>query len=89
LDDSLAITSGNPDRIKGLRGVGSFYLLGVMHGHWDVPTDSDEAEAKVNMGIAIVVPARHIVEVLDQPELVEERERLENQVRQRNAPSMD
>ncbi|MGZ8845611.1 MAG: hypothetical protein ACXW3C_04025 [Pyrinomonadaceae bacterium] len=40
----------------------TFYLLGLMHGHWE----SSSAE-KVNMGIAIVVPASKIIEVIRQP----------------------
>ncbi len=58
-----------------------FYLLGLMHGHWDLPTpDVDElavddgvgVRRSVNMGIAIVVPAWRIAEVLDQPTLAYE-----------------
>lgn len=56
-----------------------FYLLGLMHGHWDLPipepgsdaiiTDSLRREA-INMGIAIVVPAIKIIEVIKQPEIL-------------------
>ena len=55
-----------------LSGLGSFHLLGLMHGHWEVPTafaNTEEAEA-VNMGVSIVVPAKKILEVLYHPELV-------------------
>jgi hypothetical protein len=40
------------------------------------PPDSTET---VNLGIAIVVPAKKILEVLDHPELVAEREKLEEE----------
>jgi hypothetical protein len=54
----------------------SFRLLGVMHGHFRIPygeTDShpdastvDEEREKLNMGIAIVIPAEKILEVIPQ-----------------------
>ena len=59
---------------------GIFYLLGLMHGHWDrvVPVDvtGDDIEFEsVNMGIAIVVPAKKILEVINQPSLAEKEGR--------------
>ena len=56
-----------------------FYLLGLMHGHWDIPPENKndfvdmDSFGSVNMGIAIVVPAKKILEVLNQPKLVELR----------------
>jgi hypothetical protein len=58
-----------------------FYLLGLMHGHWDIPPENKndfvdmDSFGSVNMGIAIVVPAKKILEVLNQPELVELRQK--------------
>jgi hypothetical protein len=62
-------------------GVGHPYLLGLVHGHWVIPADrinevqirttGDRSEA--NMGLAIVVPAHKIAEVLNHPGLVEMR----------------
>ncbi len=61
-------------------------LLGLMHGHWDVPeqqvqTVEDAASMitsnKVNMGIAIVVPASKIMETLEQDTFVLQRELLD------------
>lgn len=54
-----------------------YYLMGLMHGHWDSPhaaldspsEDFREANEKVNMGIAIVVPVTKIMEVINQPSL--------------------
>ena len=51
-----------------------FFLLGLMHGHWDKPSSGgDDATAdslphleKINTGIAIVVPFATISEVLEQ-----------------------
>jgi hypothetical protein len=64
------------------RGHGKFYLLGLVHGHWGFPVPDvpdagfsldegadSESTKKINAGIAIVVPARKIHEVLQLPEL--------------------
>ncbi len=60
-----------------------FFWLGLIHGHWDVkPTitahdevvDSIPEAEKVNMGIAIVVPATKIAEVINQPFFADQRE---------------
>jgi hypothetical protein len=54
-----------------------FYLLGLIQEHWDLKpgeiVDTDEDNEKVNMGIAIVVPAKSILEVLGQPAVVAKR----------------
>jgi hypothetical protein len=57
----------------------SFFLLGVMHGHWDSPDyDIEPADdialprkQTVNMGIAIVVPAQKIIEFFNQESVLE------------------
>jgi hypothetical protein len=75
-----------------------FHWLGLIHGHWDIKsTAQDEAivdgtlasEGKVNMGIAIVVPATKILEVLNQPILTEQREEERKRFRGANAPTPD
>jgi len=62
---------------------GSFSLFGLAQGHWSVmPEDKNEAnpctspkdDEKVNLGIAVVVPAKKILEVLCHPELIAIRE---------------
>jgi hypothetical protein len=77
---SIGGLSGSPVFVhKITKGRGKLHLLGLMHGHWDIPTenknDLDDKDflGSVNMGIAIVVPAKKILEVLNQPELVELR----------------
>jgi hypothetical protein len=62
---------------------GSFFSLGLMHGHWDVKEqDFNEVEVRpiqndpqgVNMGIAVVVPAKKILEIItDHPALISDR----------------
>jgi len=56
-----------------------FWLLGLMHGHWDLRTDGVDATEedsmygdRVNMGIAIVVPVEKIVETLFQKHFTEQ-----------------
>lgn len=64
------------------RGHGKLYLLGLIHGHWDlrvpdVDTDSPEIDSdtnNINAGIAIVVPATKIYETLHTPELKAKRQ---------------
>lgn len=62
-----------------VRGV--FLLLGLVHGHWNMPRsvsdDSPFASERLNLGIAIVIPARKILEVLDHPKLQEIRREVE------------
>jgi hypothetical protein len=65
---SLGGLSGSPAFVHRVR---SFHFLGLMHGHWDVP----DRQGAVNMGIAIVVPARKILEVLEQPLLQAARQK--------------
>jgi len=53
-----------------LAGVGRFYFLGSMIGHWDAPTGFNLPEQEaVNMGISPVVPAHKIKEIITQPKL--------------------
>jgi hypothetical protein len=61
-----------------------FYLLGLMHGRWDMKhlapimfeIDSDYLKQPLNSGIAIVVPVDKILEVINQPELAARRDTL-------------
>ncbi len=72
---SIGGLSGSPAFVRETTssGVGSFYLLGLMHGHWDIPNRANfrglYSAGAINTGIAIVVPAKKILEVLNQPEL--------------------
>lgn len=78
-----------------LAGGGPFYFMGLMHGHWDIPPEAKndiptDQEGAVNMGIAIVVPAITILEVLNQEELMEKRRQgAEEQKKKKPLPTMD
>jgi hypothetical protein len=58
--------------------IGTYLLLGIMHGHTNVHAkDASLQDDVFNSGIAIVTPAQKIVETVDQPELVEMRKKIE------------
>jgi hypothetical protein len=86
---SIGGLSGSPAFVRKTVpiGIGGFYLLGLMHGHWEIPARKkndllmdDDLLGKVNMGIAIVVPAKKILEILYHPELVKMRAQYEKDV---------
>jgi len=75
-----------------LAGTGSrIQLLGLMHGHWDLPMKFKKAEQEeaVNMGVAIVIPAKKILETLHHPELVQMRKEMDEKTRDSNLPAAD
>ena len=60
-----------------IHGLGDFFLLGLMHGHWDIKESERnkyrvpiDGEHGVNLGIAMVAPAHKILEVINRPDLV-------------------
>lgn len=71
-------------QVKYVAGVGQIHLLGLVHGHWDLPMQFSESERSeaVNMGVSIVIPAKKILEILYSPELV----RVRDEAFQRSAP---
>jgi hypothetical protein len=76
---SIGGLSGSPVFVREPRevGFGLLRLLGVVHGHWDIPPEAKNdgldfavnVASAVNMGIAIVTPAERILEVLAVDEL--------------------
>lgn len=67
-------------------------LLGLMHGHFDVPNlnedvvaDANEPERSVHTGIGVVIPVEKIVETIEHPELVEMRKKFVEQLRKQGA----
>jgi hypothetical protein len=75
--------------------VGSFWLLGLMHGHWDVGASEIDAVSnkgnaeKINTGIGVVIPAEKIFEVLELPELAEIRKQKEAELHAQCAATPD
>jgi hypothetical protein len=58
--------SGAPAQISGL---GPMRLIGLTHGHWDLPLDAIAPSSHVNMGVSIIIPAQKILETLYHPDL--------------------
>jgi hypothetical protein len=73
------------DSGRWVHGLGQIYFFGSLIGHWDVPEGFSPTQAEaVNMGIAPVVPAQKIREIILQPELVDMMERINGEVRAKN-----
>lgn len=70
-----------------------FYLGGLIHGHWPVDESKIDnemdlsKEKNVNMGIAIVVPAIKILEILNQEELKKMRVKIGEVYEQKTVPT--
>lgn len=73
---------------------GAIFFLGLVHGHWEWtdPTNKDpwasREHGKINVGIAMVVPAHHILEALYQPVLKELRAQAEMRHRTQGPPQL-
>jgi len=73
----------------------SLFLLGLMHGHFALPSlrdllpDDPLGRERINMGIGIVVPAVKIAEVLNQESVLEDERRALERARESNLPLMD
>ena len=70
---------------------GAIFLLGLMHGHWDLPKGFSSLiqGETTNMGISIVVPAHKIMEILNHPELVDMRKKTDEEIAKENLPTPD
>lgn len=75
----------------------TLFLMGLIHGHWDIPSESliDDisqdagARAGVNVGIAIVTPASKILDILTSDEMRKMIEELEAADIAKSSPSSD
>lgn len=89
IDGSIKFVSGAKS--------GAFHWLGLTHGHWDIPEGTIDAimdntgngNKSVNVGIAIVVPAQKVLEVVNQQELVKKRKHSIEQWKKPEKPSLD
>jgi hypothetical protein len=95
LSGSPVIVSLPPVRIidretKFLAGQNQFYLLGLMHGHFDISNlnedtvadDETTATTGINTGMGVVIPVEKIIETINQPDLQAERERVAREIRE-------
>jgi len=68
-----------------MHGVGRFYLFGSMIGHWEIPNGFTPSMSEaVNMGIAPIVPAHKIREIILQPEVVDLMDKVNKEMRSKN-----
>lgn len=74
----------------------AFSWIGIVHGHWDVeipfpdtPVLHHVKPKSINVGIAIVIPEEKVLEVIRHPKLIETKNRVIKNVRERNAPTLD
>jgi hypothetical protein len=83
------VIEGDRSQMMGLSS--RIHLLGLLHGHWDLPVNFKKAEQAevVNMGVAIVIPANKILETLYHPELVKMRQALDEKKRDADLPVAD
>jgi len=74
-----------------------FYLLGLIYGHyWDLPESASDAtlgedalKETINTGIAIVIPASKIIEIINQPELNQLKEKRREEIIKQTLPVED
>jgi hypothetical protein len=91
------VSRSGQSRIVEAHVPGDFFLLGLVHGHWEIAKDKLNMVAfpppslydtTVNLGIAIVVPARKILEIVNQPKLKEMRQRFEEELRRQEGEAV-
>lgn len=80
--------NGKIAHVQGTKG-GAFHWLGLIHGHWDVDESMIDSiledsfnRTSVNMGIAIVIPAIKIMEVVNQPIFSKYRNQAEQELKE-------
>ena len=67
---------------RAIRHSASYYLLGLLHGHWNVGreelsrTSFGAAEEPLNTGIGVLIPITDVLTLLDSPEQIEIRRKL-------------
>jgi hypothetical protein len=71
-----------------------YYLLGLIRGHWDIkkkdsPDFADAELRDVNMGMALVTPIYHALDILNGEALTKARRAIQNKIRAETAPTKD
>jgi hypothetical protein len=76
-----------------------YYLLGLVHGHFDVPNlnedtivddDDDTADrASINTGVGIAIPVEKILETLNHPDLAALRQKRAEEFRNSRGATPD
>src|SRR6185437_6116092 len=73
-----------------------FYLLGLVHGHFDIPDLTSDSVAEdgdaglgINAGIGVVVPVEKIIETIQHPDLAQQRSERVMKLREEGGATMD
>jgi hypothetical protein len=81
---------------RGMPKTQHLALLGLMHGHFDVPnlnedvvSDDDMPERSVHTGIGVVIPIEKIIETLNHPDLIAMRKKTVERLRDRKGATPD
>lgn len=91
----LSMEQRDDKYVEPVFGTGGTKFLGVVQGHWDIKESEMNkpqiihALGGVNLGIAIVTPAYKLLETLNRPELVDLRNRIEENYRRSITPTAD
>lgn len=72
----------------------SYYLIGLIRGHWDLNLKEDAPQLsnellQANTGIAIITPVQEMLDILNREDLVEERRRQEREFLKSQAATED
>jgi len=71
-----------------------FLLLGFIRSHWDLKTTTvmdflEDADSKLNMGIAVVTPIQEVMKVISGEELTKQRKDIRKEYLKKKAPTDD
>lgn len=88
--------AGRPKLSIRYSGTGSpqYFWLGLMHGHWDIEEPGMDTVVRrarleaVNMGIAIVVPAAKVLEIINKDSMMHRRLEGERKAMKQRAPRL-
>ena len=75
-----------------IRDIAIVYLLGVVSGHWDYLLNNPKSGIashkdieRLNRGIAIITPIKHVMEILMYDELKEQRKKDDESIRRKTS----
>jgi len=75
----IPLASRDEDEPENVLTLGNMYLLGLVHGYFRV----DEVKQVWHSGISMVVPSTKILEILDQPKLLEYEQKIVDAMKKR------
>lgn len=74
-------------RWQDSKAAGSNYLLGLVHGYFEeYETGANREQEAVNVGISVIIPVERIIELINGPVLMADREERETEMRKQRSP---